>query len=70
MRAEREGVSLEPAAQAAVAESIDPICNMTVNVAESRYHSSYNGTAFYFCCLSCKEKFDQEPDRYSPQPAT
>ena len=70
MRADGEGVSLEPAAQAAVVESIDPICNMTVTVAESRYHSSFNGTAFHFCCLSCKEKFDQEPDRYSLQPAS
>jgi YHS domain-containing protein len=70
MRAGGEGVSLEPAAQAAEVESIDPVCNMTVNVAESRYHSSYNGTTFYFCCLGCKEQFEREPDAYSLQPAT
>ena len=70
MRAEREGVSLEPAAQAAKVESIDPICKMTVNVAQARYLSSYNGNTFYFCCLHCKEEFEQEPDRYSLQPAT
>ena len=64
MRADREGVSLEPAAQAARVESIDPICNMTVNVAESRYHSNHNGTTFYFCCLGCKEQFEREPDSY------
>ena len=65
MRADWEGVPLEPAAQAVQVESIDPICNMTVNVAEARYHSNYNGTTFYFCCLSCKEKFEQAPDSYS-----
>ncbi len=65
MRADWGGVPLEPAAQAVEVESIDPICNMTVNVAESRYHSNYNGTTFYFCCLSCKEKFEQAPDSYS-----
>ena len=70
MRAGGEGVSLEPAAQAAEVESIDPVCNMTVNVAESRYHSSYNGTTLYFCCLGCKEKFEQEPGSYSLRPAT
>ena len=70
MRADWKGVSLEPAAQAVEVESIDPICNMTVNVAESRYHSSYNGTTFYFCCLGCKEEFEQAPDSYLLQPAT
>jgi xanthine dehydrogenase accessory factor len=70
MRADPAGVSLQPAAQAVEAESTDPVCNMTVNVAESRYHSSHNGTAFHFCCLGCKEQFEREPDAYSLQPAT
>ena len=66
MRADGQGVSLEPAVQAAAEiESIDPICNMTVRVAESRYHSSYNGTTFHFCCLACKETFEQAPERHS-----
>ena len=66
MRAAGQGVSLEPAVQAtAEIESIDPICNMTVRVAESRYHSSYNGTTFHFCCLACKETFEQAPERHS-----
>ena len=47
MRADRKGVSLEPAAQVTQVESIDPICNMTVDVAESRYQSNYNGTTFH-----------------------
>ena len=70
MRADWEGVSLEPAAQAAEVESIDPICNMTVNVAEARYLSNHNGNTFYFCCPGCKEKFEREPERYSHQPVT
>ena len=45
-------------------ESIDPICKMTVRVADSRYHSTYNGTTFHFCCLPCKEQFEQEPERH------
>ena len=65
MRADWKGISLEPAAQVAQIQSIDPICNMTVNVDESRYHSTYNGTTFHFCCLACKEKFEQAPHSYA-----
>ncbi len=60
---------MEPAALAAN-ESIDPICKMTVNVAEARYLSNYNGNTFYFCSLHCKEEFDGEPGRYAVQPTT
>ena len=65
MRSDWKGVSLEPAVQVIRVESIDPICNMTVDVAESRYHSTYNGTTFHFCCLACKEKFEQSPHSYA-----
>ena len=65
MRADWKGVSPEPATQATRVDSIDPICNMTINVTESRYHSNYNGTTFHFCCLSCKEEFERAPDRYA-----
>lgn len=68
MRAEGEGVSLESAAQAAKVESIDPICKMTVNVADARYFSTRNDENFYFCCLRCKEEFDLAAERSSTQP--
>ena len=64
MRANPEGIALAPAAQADDAESIDPICNMTVKVAASRYVSNYNGSAVHFCSPGCKDKFEQEPERY------
>jgi xanthine dehydrogenase accessory factor len=51
--------------QATPLEAIDPVCQMTVQVAESRYNSTCNGDTFYFCCLRCKETFDQEPERYA-----
>ena len=65
MRASWKGVSLEPTPQSTRVHATDPICNMTVDVAESRYHSDYNGITFHFCCLSCKETFEQTPDRYA-----
>ena len=50
MRATGQGVSPEPAAESSRAESVDPICSMTVDVARARYSSNHNGTTFYFCC--------------------
>ena len=70
MRADRRGVPLAPAVQASDVESIDPICNMTVKVAGSRYLADYNGNTFHFCSLGCKEKFEQAPASYSLKPAT
>ena len=64
MRANPAGISLTPAAETAEAESIDPICNMTVKVAASRNVSNYNGADVHFCSPGCKDKFEQEPERY------
>lgn len=47
-----------------VATAIDPICGMTVDVENAKYSSVVDGTAIYFCCLRCKEAYDQP--RISP----
>ena len=67
MRADGRGISLESTDRVSEVESTvtDPICGMTVSVADSRYHSSYSGTTFHFCCLACKEQFERSPDSYS-----
>ncbi len=70
MRAGSKEVSLAHAVQATDLESIDPICNMTVKVAGSRYLTDYNESTFHFCSLGCKEKFEQAPAGYSLKPAT
>ena len=44
--------------------SVDPVCKMTVSVADARYSSTHDGETFYFCCLPCKGEFDREPGRY------
>ena len=64
MRSAGQGIPLQSVAQAA-AVAIDPVCHMTVNVAESRYHSSHDGTTVHFCCLGCKDQFDREPEGYA-----
>jgi len=47
------------------AAAVDPVCGMTVQVAGARYTSAYAGQTFAFCGVSCKERFDREPERYS-----
>ena len=52
----REHGSVE---EQAPAEAIDPICGMTVNTANAKYTSDFEGRTIYFCCLRCKETFDR-----------
>jgi Cu+-exporting ATPase len=42
----------------------DPVCGMTVKVADAKYTSTVDGKTYYFCAESCKKKFDKEPARY------
>lgn len=47
---------------------IDPVCGMTVNPATARGGSAeHAGTTYYFCCNSCREKFQADPKRYLSQ---
>lgn len=43
----------------------DPICGMSVDKANAKHLSDYQGETFYFCCGGCKTKFDAEPARYA-----
>jgi len=40
-----------------------PVMHMTVT--SLKYMSEYKGKAYYFCCPSCKPKFDQAPAQYA-----
>lgn len=53
-------VSDESESAVAAPEAIDPVCGMTV-VADDRSHSLViDGTAFYFCCVACRDRFEAE----------
>jgi YHS domain-containing protein len=43
----------------------DPVCGMDVQPEQSAGQSEYKGQTYYFCCPVCKQKFDQEPQRYA-----
>ena len=46
-------------------EAKDPICGMMVEVSTAKHKSEFRGSAFYFCCAGCKQKFDKQPEQYA-----
>jgi Cu+-exporting ATPase len=43
---------------------IDPVCGMTVDPASARALTAFEGQTYYFCCPSCRQRFDADPLRY------
>ncbi|NNH01079.1 heavy metal translocating P-type ATPase [Acinetobacter sp. ANC 5414] len=41
----------------------DPVCGMTVTDL-SKPHTEYSGQLYYFCCQSCLNKFQANPEQY------
>ena len=48
----------------------DPVCGMEVTYETAQARSEYNGQTYYFDSLDCKEKFDQNPEKYVTQDET
>ena len=42
----------------------DSVCGMDVDAQTAKAQSDYKGTKYYFCSLTCKTKFDHNPDIY------
>ena len=45
-------------------EELDPVCGMTVDVADARYRTVHEGRTYYFCSAGCLESFESEPAKY------
>jgi Cu+-exporting ATPase len=59
-----------PIAKVALEKSIDPVCGMTVSPESSMGSFDYQGQTYYFCAVSCLNKFRQDPEAFlSPKPA-
>ena len=43
---------------------IDPICLLEIDEKSAPAKSVYNGQTFYFCNESCKQKFEEDPEKY------
>ena len=51
--------------------AIDPICGMTVDPATAAGSHEHRGQRYYFCGLSCLERFKADPERaLQPRPAS
>lgn len=48
-----------------MAKAKDPVCQMEVDEQKAAGHSEHQGRKYFFCSKVCKQKFDQDPDRYT-----
>src|ERR1700722_6764883 len=53
-----------PEAEQAAAESVDPVCGMTVRADASSYPLEHEGVTYYFCCAGCRRSFQENPAAY------
>jgi xanthine dehydrogenase accessory factor len=54
---------VEPASSA-LHEAIDPVCGMTVMVADARHVATYEGRTYYFCSAGCRSAFEADPGSF------
>lgn len=45
-------------------EEIDPVCGMTVDVADASHRTTHAGRTYYFCSPGCLERFRTDPAAY------
>ena len=51
--------------------ALDPICGMTVDPARAAGHHDHHGQRYYFCGLSCLERFKADPElALQPRPVS
>jgi P-type Cu+ transporter len=43
----------------------DPVCGMNVKTDEAGGRTTYQGKSFFFCSVSCKERFDRNPQTFA-----
>jgi len=42
----------------------DPVCGMTLSRADAAASATWEGQTYYFCCVSCREAFEADPQRH------
>jgi xanthine dehydrogenase accessory factor len=48
-----------------IAEAVDPVCGMTVEVGSARHKVDHDGTTYYFCCAGCLKAFENDPAAFA-----
>lgn len=56
----------EPAKYASADEDkvMCPVSKSTINKSDAYGSMEYDGKTYYFCCAGCKEKFENNPEKY------
>jgi xanthine dehydrogenase accessory factor len=54
-----------PAPAEPVHEAIDPVCGMTVAVADARFRTTHEGRTYYFCSATCLARFVATPAEFA-----
>jgi YHS domain-containing protein len=54
-----------PAAAPAEESAVDPICGMTVVVAQAKHVAEWGGRSWYFCNPRCRARFLATPERWA-----
>jgi xanthine dehydrogenase accessory factor len=54
-----------PVTAAGASTAVDPVCGMSVAVAEATVSLAHEGRSVYFCCEGCRSAFEQDPARYA-----
>jgi xanthine dehydrogenase accessory factor len=49
----------------APARAADPVCGMTVAATAASHPLAHDGVTYYFCCPSCRRKFELDPAAYA-----
>src|SRR5579872_2843776 len=44
--------------------AMDPVCGMRVHPEKAKASTEYQGKTHYFCCPSCQQRFQAEPEKY------
>ena len=57
-------------ASASVAEAVDPVCGMAVDVESARWHMEFDGRTWYFCGPGCLQAFSADPGSFVSVPAS
>lgn len=48
----------------ALTKELDRVCGMWIDKETAPFWSIWRDETYYFCSKSCKEQFDQHPERY------
>jgi len=51
-------------------QAIDPVCHMTVEVANARFSTEHDGTTYYFCAPGCQSAFEKDPASFLEESET